>query len=115
MIKEIIIFKEKHGDLAYDASTEEALGKAVLSVIKYRLEAEYWYLDEPIEGADQGNMFEKSPKTDAGQAREILALAETNLLKAGKAGLNFLADRSDYEYEGYDIIRLEKVEESWAI
>jgi len=43
MSKRIIIFKEKHSDRYFDASTEEATLKAFYSILKERLKAGYWY------------------------------------------------------------------------
>lgn len=42
MVDRIIIFKEKHGDSYFDASTDEALARACLAVLRQR-NKEGWY------------------------------------------------------------------------
>lgn len=50
-MKQILIFKHKHGNQYYDASTNELLAKACLHILEFRLE-EGWYVPEKPEIED---------------------------------------------------------------
>lgn len=44
-IKEILVFKEKHGDEYYDASTKELFYKTLLAVLRSRMNSGYYYYE----------------------------------------------------------------------
>ncbi len=49
----IIIFKEKHGNRYFDASTEEKLHIAALKVLKERFESGWYYEPEEPQGVEE--------------------------------------------------------------
>jgi hypothetical protein len=114
----IFIFKEKHGDCIFDASTPEASSKAVLYMLECRLE-DGWLMDELPEDEQVSNQMDllssnEIPETEAGKARRILKIARSDkpgcLLIAGKMAYTMLMERSGYEYELFDIEYLSEAE-----
>ncbi len=70
----LFVFKEKHGDWRYDASTPERASKAVLYTLERRLEEKYWFSEELPEDeqvSDQMDLLESNviPLTEADAAR----------------------------------------------
>lgn len=86
MYADILVTNEKHGTYFYDVSTPEKLSKVCLALIKERLGDQY-YWDE-----------------DKDQAQAVLDDED------GDNALDFLQDRSDYEYEGINLERFQKVD-----
>ena len=80
----VIIFHEKHGERMFDSSTEQLRNEAMLFMLKERVDDDYWYFDE-----------------DAVEAREIIDMAKHDITKAFLFARRFLANRRDYEYEGF--------------
>ncbi len=114
----VFIFKEKHGDWMYDASTPEASSKAVLYMLEARLE-DKWLMEELPEDeavSDQMDMLKSNvvPETEADKARRILELARSDkpgcLFIAGKMAFSFMMERSGQEYELFDIEYLSEAE-----
>jgi hypothetical protein len=64
MVDRIIIFKEKHGDSYFDASTDEALTRACLAVLRDRNQYGWYY--EP----------EKPERSYSKEERAILAMTD---------------------------------------
>lgn len=73
----VIKWKDKHGDVLYDANNSQEFTEAVLTIIQTRLDQ--GYLDHPDDAEDR--------------ARKILASGDKD------AGWRFLCERKDYEYE----------------
>ena len=113
----VFIFKEKHGDWMYDASTPLKASKAVLTVLERRLE-DMWFMEElPKEAvSDQMDLLKsnKVPETEADKARRVLKIARSDkpgaLIVAGKMAYSMLMDRSGFEYEQFDIESLSVAE-----
>lgn len=83
----ILIFKEKHGNRYFVCSTHEDYCKVAMKVLKERTNEKFcWYYDDPHE-----------PETSLTKAKEIIANNDT------EAAFEFLDDRADWEYEGFDI------------
>lgn len=45
IVKRVVVFKEKHGAEYYDASTDELLYKALLAVLRSRMDSGYYYYE----------------------------------------------------------------------
>ena len=82
----ILILKEKHAIVYYDISTPLKAARAVLSVVKQRMD--HWYGDDK----------------DQEEALKILQMAiDEGLIKGAKAAFCFLHARKDYQYEGFEV------------
>jgi len=73
----VIRWKDKHGDVVYDANNAEQFTGAVLSIIQQRLDE--GYLDYPDDAEER--------------AQAILDASD------GKEGWKFLQERNGHEYE----------------
>jgi hypothetical protein len=120
----ILVFKEKHGDRYFDASTSEKELDVYLKVAKERIKDSYWYdtdclvPNEPEISKEQiAKMKDSGLKTAAIQEWRIY---ETNLsyvkeceqtekliklVKKGdkQAAKTLIQNRRDGEYEGFEI------------
>jgi hypothetical protein len=127
----IIIFKEKHGDRYFDASTPELLHKACLKIFKERL-AEGWYEgyaypelqkptmtiqeslthDKKIQAVveDQWREYNNVLRGINKQAQEKAYIEKVVAEDSGEKAHKFLNHRSHYEYESYEIENLESTE-----
>ena len=90
-MKEVIIFEEKQGLRIFDASTSELVAKAMVKIVKERLE-QGWY------NANAQKV-----------AQVVIEAATVNLEHAHRLARNFLGGRRHAEYENY---RFEFVEEA---
>jgi len=115
-VPQVIIFKEKHGDRYFDASTPENTALACLYVLKERLTAGYFFSDElskDVDPGDQLNLFKSNekPLTEKQKVEKIISSYDKNdpvtLIRAGKMAADFLLNRSDYEYEGMEFEKAE--------
>jgi hypothetical protein len=127
----IIIFKGKHGDRYFDASTKEAVHKACLKIFKER-NREGWYghineAREPvepfkfesictIENEQLRNHATNLWKDYQRELRDYLSIQIEQKQykdacgdKTGMAAYRFLCSRQDGEYEQFVIENLEKV------
>ena len=130
----LLILKEKHGNRYFYVPTFEHLCKAALKVVLERNEQGYWYdfseeLDEdekpeiskedlekmkdgPIKmvGLKEWEHYESKldhkPKLIKGKKLLDKVIEDNDLLSA----LQFLEDRRDYEYEGFEIESLETID-----
>lgn len=104
----VYIFKEKHGDCIFDASTPEAASKAVLYMLERRLEDGY-LMDDVEDIPNQMDLLKSNEvhETEAGLARSALELARSGkqgcLFIAGKKAFSMLRARSGNEYEYFVI------------
>lgn len=114
----VFIFKEKHGDCMFDASTPKASSMAVLYTLERRLD-DKWLMDELPEDeqvSDQMDLLKSNgvPETEADKARRILKIARSDkpgcLFIAGKMAYTMLMERSGCEYELFDIEYLSEAE-----
>lgn len=90
MQQKIIVFKEKHGNRYFDASTDEKVQAVALKIFNERLKEGYWYMD-----------IEQRHQKYFNQAKDGNA----------KSALIFLQGRSNssYEYEMFSFEYLEDV------
>jgi hypothetical protein len=86
----LLILKEKHGDRHFSFNTEAELHLVARFIVSERID-EDCYIDE--------------------QNNKILGnLNKVTLYNDGAAALRVLDARSDWEYEGYEIIETESIE-----
>lgn len=130
-MKKIIIFKEKHGNRYFDASTEKLRNAACLEIIKERFD-EFWYdydnekpsaknvLTEdqiaqlPTENLKiQETRKRKDYLSELRQYNEEVSFHEKVRLAIelndGQSAYYLLLQREGGEYEGFDIENLEEV------
>ena len=86
---EIIKFREKHSDRYFAFNSEEELKKIFLDILKERLKEGYFddYLHR-----DKADLLIKDKNCKIQELK------------------SFFNNRNDYEYEGYEIIRVENLE-----
>ncbi len=132
----LLLLEEKHGTFRYHVPTREAFHKACLAVVKRRNEQECWYEYEdavqvtegekpPLSKTQIAQMADGRTKRAAEQEweeyearlkrlegeteeRELLAKA---LKGDGEAAAEFLRARADGEYEGFELVELDNVED----
>ena len=116
----VVVFKDKYGESVFDVSTPDNFAKAFLTVLKNRVADGYWYsnrLDVP-EGVDpnQYSLFDSHQRTDYERAQSILEIAKDHkeLKWAGLQAFQFLNDRRDYEYEGFDFFSFDEYDTEFA-
>lgn len=109
----ILHFKEKHGDHYYVCLTPEDYCKAAMQVLRQRVEDGYWYGDDELEP-------EEIMKQEAASYAGVVYTAP-HLIQDGtiakqicdsndiERAFEFIWGRSDYEYEGVTIERIEEV------
>src|SRR6478736_5758639 len=122
-MNKIIIFKEKHGDRHFDASTTKKVWAACLKILKERLDDGYWYYvgtppsaddiltEEQITQLPTENLqVEQSQKRKAylraqkSYEREVKFLEDAKQAVEtgdGKIAYRLLLNRLDAEYEGF--------------
>jgi len=101
----IVLFREKHGDYYYDASTTMKLAHAFLGVLNRKYKEGFWFSDTLTEDEKQMKLGSKKlPLTEKEQAFEILSHAKLNPLYAGLAAFDFLSERSSNEYEEFEFV-----------
>lgn len=113
---QVLLVKEKHGDMMLDASTPEALCRSCIALLSMRLNSTYkstgksiWYPDDDTltEEDKQGSFFRRGEVLSAAEeARRILAIqtdTPEGLMMAGQNAYIFLDGRSDYEYEEIEL------------
>lgn len=131
-MKQIIVFKEKHGNRVFDASTNAQLHAACLKVVTERLKEGCWYIkpefppcklgmtEEQINNLPEGKVkkdaqkewaaFQEEAKHILGEIAEFEAFKKIVEEKNGKLAYHHvICSRSSYEYEGF---RLETVEDA---
>lgn len=130
----IIIFKEKHGNRYFDASTPQALDNACRKILKERLKYGWYNVQQPPPPNNLLTIEEiaKLPEKYKNQERRILLKWEETLESYQKEkqwlddlkklletpedlsnkkipeSYHFLRDREHWEYEGMTIRELEK-------
>jgi len=125
-MKQVIVLREKHGDLILDASTEAKMQKAALSIVKARFGGpQSAYLEDLIEptkpdiARDKINTILNKELHRAAESawynydREMqryLRAKDRNddirrciAGKSGRLAIQILESRSSYEYEGFSI------------
>jgi hypothetical protein len=111
----VIIFREKHGDLIFDASTPELVGKAMVKVISDRLNDDYWYENDytlqgrSVDTGEQPDLFKKKVLSVKEVAQKVIELSTTEPEKAYVLAKTFMGCRQRHQYEGYDIVTVESV------
>jgi hypothetical protein len=97
MVSKIVIFKEKHGDYYYDASTPEIFNKVALAVLRERFEAGYWYYGPseltPLSAEDQAI----ADLTDEQVEALPEALKETTATKRNRILRGVRARQAEYD------------------
>lgn len=88
-MNKILIFKEKHSNRYFDASTVEAHSAACLKILKERLEEGYWY--DPGDPPDKEDIL--SEEQISSLPTEILKRAESERRK------RYLRELANYEEE----------------
>jgi hypothetical protein len=127
----ILILHEKHGDVHVAIPTVEVLYAAALQIVKSRF-AEGWYcepekpedpeisLDEierTINTAVQAVLREEANKYQRNLKQYNVDQAEYDRIldavknEDGRLAWPIIRDHNDYEYEGWEIVELTKVEE----
>jgi len=99
----ILIFEEKHGTRYFVCNNSQEFCRAAMKVLRERLEDDYWYHDEELEPEDFAKkeaaaycgIVYRAPRLikDKTRAQKI---SDTNDYEAA---LEFMEERSDYEYE----------------
>lgn len=84
---QVLVLHEGPGDVILDASTQEALFRSALSVIRGRLRLGHWYDEE----ADPDFVID---------AKRAISR------KDGRLAFELLGDRKDAEYEGFELFPL---------
>lgn len=128
-MKQIIIFREKHGNRYFDSSTNELRNAACLVVLQERF-FDFWYEpnDEPSSGnilseeqiaqlptellRNQEAIVRRDYLGDLRRQKEEIKFYERAKLaietKDGKAAYQLLLERVDAEYEDFDVKKLEE-------
>lgn len=135
-VSKVIVFKEKHGDYMFDASTKQLQWAAAYEVVKQRYDQGYWYshytdipedpepprtpledaedAEEPVAKAIRGmwSVYENKKK-ELNSLRDSAKRLEKALAGKGKDGsaMHFLEWQGRGEYEGYSIESLCKLSE----
>ncbi len=123
----VLVFKEKHGSLAYVARDWEERDRAALHVLTRRFREEYWYHDpskekvyspvpsltkDQVEGLPMGPVkaaaqlewrnYESELRRREADITQYKAIQAAVSDKDGIAAWRLIQDRREYEYEGYD-------------
>lgn len=132
-VPSVIILTEKDGIRVLAAGTQEELDKSVLSIISKRNDEGWWYptrksigteptrpdsvyrtLEALTPGTQEHEALKKIIDTYENDLRVYRKeLSKVELLehilekKDARAGLRFLENRSNYEYEGFDVYEID--------
>lgn len=129
----LLLCEEKHDTFRFHVPTREAFHKACLSVVKRRNSDGYWYVYEDAkeltpptlsreqiaklaEGSVKEAALEEWERHEAALKRVESEKVERALLaKAlkgdGEAAADFLRVRKDGEYEGFEVVELDTIED----
>lgn len=126
-LRDIIIFKEKHGDRYFRFNSFEAVQETALSILKDRMDL-YIYEPDPVDPIDfteeDIKNYPESLKKEAYtkfrnyvRGKEWFDTINDDYLlgkyalanKDGKVAWNVIRNRQDHEYENYHLENFEKV------
>jgi hypothetical protein len=131
--QQIVVFKEKHGDRHFIVNTRQELEKVALKIVLERNDEGYWYdfsSKEPVEpkikkedaekfGDNIANAITREWKDYEYSVKQYKkdkvlkdALEKIVKNKDGGLALQFLESMKDGEYEGFEVITGEEIEES---
>jgi len=127
----VLVLHEKHGDRYFMVPTIYDLWKAALKIVEERNKEGYWYSfdyekpEEPVIPREQADLMKDCPirrsivkawddyedalKDYEDSKKDEMQLKLLLKSKDGLRAMNFLANRRDYEYEGFEIIDCEKI------
>jgi len=98
IVKKVVVFKEKHGDEYYDASTDELLYKTLLAVLRSRMDSGYYYYEPQAPILDHYEEYLNIPKD---VAAKLPAQMQEDIKKAEKS-VKQLQDDYKSKREWYD-------------
>lgn len=104
MVSQIVVFREKHGDRYFDASTAELKALSFLTVLRERVEEGYWYYRQ----------YEQPTLKLSSEQKALLALTDEQLAGLPTAMQNDIhGKRARIERSQQGYLRQKKLEEEW--
>jgi hypothetical protein len=97
-VKKVVVFKEKHDTIYYDASSEELLGKALLSILRLRMKEGYWYPEPKLRDLSEYKDYLEMPEETIALLPESM---KKEIEKAKRIERNVRAEY-DEEVEWYE-------------